>query len=111
MIASFFNIVGKIGIVVSGLFLYRHVLLILIGPMLSILSEKVEKIYRNDPDFSPPIFSLKRMFRDVKRGLFLTMRNLSREIFFILILLIVGLFPGVGLITAPLTFAVQSYYA
>ena len=110
-VAKFFGIIGKILIVVSGLFLYRYVLLIIISPFLSLLSEKVEKIYRNDPHFNPPLFSLKRMFRDIRRGIFLALRNLSREIFYILLLLLVGLIPGLGLLTTPLTFAVQSYYA
>lgn len=104
-----FLIMGKIMIVVTGLFAYRYILLILISPMLSILSEKVEEIYLENPNQAG--FSIRRMARDIKRGIHITLRNLFRELGYTLGLLLLSFVPGASILTAPLTFSVQSYYA
>ncbi len=107
----FFMLMGKIMIVVTGLFLYRYILLIVISPMLSLLSEKVEQIYMDNPHHQTPGFSVRRMARDISRGVRITMRNLVREMSLTMLLFLIGFIPGFSVATAPMTFGVQSYYA
>ncbi len=106
-----FLVMGKIMVFVTGLFAYRYILLIVISPMLSILSEKVEQLYKDDPNHTMPGFSVTKMARDVGRGIRLTIRNLFRELSYTIGLFILGFIPGASVLSAPLTFAVQSYYA
>ena len=106
-----FLVMGKIMIFVTGLFAYRYILLIVISPMLSILSEKVERLYRDDPNHQMPSFSVKKLARDVGRSIRLTIRNLTRELSYIIGLLFLSFIPGASLFTTPMTFGVQSYYA
>lgn len=106
-----FIVMGKIMIFITGLFAYRFILLIVISPMLSILSEKVEMLYVNDPNHKIPGFSVKRMARDVGRSIRLTIRNLVRELSYTIGLLLSSFIPGLNVITTPLTFGVQSFYA
>ena len=107
----FFMMMGKIMLFITGLFAYRYILLIVISPMLSILSEKVEQLYMDNPDHQMPGFSVRKLARDVSRGIRLTIRNLIRELSYTIALFLLGFIPGASVFTTPLTFGVQSYYA
>ncbi|HHB78554.1 MAG TPA: EI24 domain-containing protein [Saprospiraceae bacterium] len=111
IVQTFFRIMGKILIVVTGLFAYRYILLIAISPLLSLLSEKVEQIYLDNPNHQEAGFSLRRLARDIKRGISLTLRNFTRELFYTMMLFLLSFIPGASVFTTPMTFGVQSFYA
>jgi CysZ protein len=76
---------------------------------MSPLSEKIEARISNS-SFQQD-FSLKRILHEALRGVRIALRNIVREIFYSLILLILSFVPVVGIITAPALFMVQAYYA
>ncbi len=89
-----------------GLFLLKYLVLILSGPFMSVLSEKVEESMIGGQKKSA--FSIKRVAREFSRGVRIAIRNLFKELLFTVILLILGIFfapfSAVGL------FMVQAYY-
>jgi CysZ protein len=88
---------------------FKYVLLIVLSPFLSLLSEKVES--RLDGEHFSGKFSVSRALEEMMRGLRLALRNIWRELLFVLILTMLSLIGPLSLITAPLIFLIQSYYA
>jgi len=108
VLTTLFNFFGKIMLFVTGLFMYRWVLLILIGPFLSVISEQVEKIYLGTQGAE---FSLSRMFRDIKRGIRMTFKLIRKELKYTFLNFFLGLVPIIGIISYPLSFLIQGYFA
>ena len=92
-----------------GFFLYKYVILVLVAPFMGPLSERVESYLRGGSTKSK--LSFARVVREVVRGLRISLRNIVRELFFTIILLLAGLIPVVGLLSAPALFFLQAYYA
>ena len=103
-----FNIFGKIMLIITGLFLYRWILLIMIGPFLSVISEQVEKIHSGTEGAK---FSLIRMFRDIKRGIIMTLKIMVKEMKYTILNFFLGLVPVIGVVAYPLSFVIQGYFA
>ena len=110
------GIIGKlsdwtsgIALFVLGLFSLKYLLLIIVSPIMSFMSDSIER-QMND-NYVSPKFSLKTMISDLVRSLRINLRNLSKELIITIGLLIVSLFPGVAVVTTPLIFLVQAYYA
>lgn len=101
--------VGGAVIILLSLILYKYLIIIVLGPFMSPLSEKIEARISNS-SFQQD-FSLKRILHEALRGVRIALRNIVREIFYSLILLILSFVPVVGIITAPALFMVQAYYA
>lgn len=96
-------------ITVIGLFLYKYIILILVGPIMSPLSEKLEEGLSGDD--SGIQFSWIRMMKEMVRGIRIGLRNIFKEIFYTILLLIASLIPGVAFLSAPGIYMVQAYYA
>lgn len=87
---------------------YKEFVLIFFSPVLTYLSEKVEKLVYNQ---DPPSFTLKSMFYEIFRGIALLIRNLFFMLLFTLISWLVIFIPIIGTIASPiLILIVQSYY-
>lgn len=95
---------------IIGLFLYKYIVLILVSPFMSPLSDKVEK-YLMGENYNQIHFSFKGAVNDLIRGLRINVRNIFRELFFTILLLLFGLIPVIGLLSAIFLFALQAYYA
>lgn len=95
--------------VLLGLILYKHLVMILSGPFMSPLSEKVENYVTGHTPNKPVGFvgNLKTMIR----GLRIAVRLILREIFFTIPLLLLSFIPGLNLVTTALLFLLQAYYA
>lgn len=100
---------GGILIFILGVLSLKYIVLIVVAPFMSILSEKIEAKVTGYK--SNATFSLNKAIKDMLRGLRLALRNISRELFFTLILILVGFIPLVGVVSSILIFLVQSYYA
>lgn len=107
-IASIGSVLGKVVSIVGSLFLFKYLVLITSAPFMSLLSEKVEEIEFGESETQ---WSLSSLFTDLIRGIRISLRNIIREIFYVLVLMIVGLFPVIGIFSVVLTFLVQAYYA
>lgn len=101
--------VGRFMVLGIGLVIFKYLLLIILAPFMSILSERVERDLRNFTADVP--FTVNRLIKDTARGLRLSIRNILRELFWVIVLSMLGLF-GVTTIFIPvLIFLVQSYFA
>jgi len=88
--------------------LFKYIMLIISAPIMSLVSEKIE--LHGTGRKSPP-FSLGEAIKSMIRGARVALRNISRELIFTGVLLLISLIPVVGLVSAVLIFAVQAYYA
>lgn len=96
-------------VAILGIILYKYLLLICVSPFMGPLSAKVESIITGESSESK--FSLKQTSYELWRGIRLSLRNVTRELFLTLLLVILGLIPIFTIFIAPLIFLVQSYYA
>ncbi len=103
------QVFGGLVIVIAGLLLFKHLILIISGPFMSPLSEKVER-YLAGHDV-PMEFSLPEMLRQLVRGLVLGLRNALLEILLTIPLLLIGLIPVFTPFTTAGIFLIQAYYA
>lgn len=96
-------------IALIGLFLYKYIILILVAPLMSPLSEKLEEGMAGTSDGVE--FSWTRMIKEMLRGVRIGLRNIFKEMIYSIGLLILGLIPGIAIISAPGIYFVQAYYA
>ena len=108
-VATIAAILSVILIAASGLMIYKYVVLILVSPFMSLLSETVENYLLGNKESIA--FSLPRAIKETLRGIRVALRNLIREILLTLVLFIVGFIPVIGFISGPAIFVLQSYYA
>ncbi len=101
--------VGGIILGVFGMIVYKHLVIALLSPFMSHLSDRVETIlYPNNPTAK---LTVKRAIYEFYRGLRIALSNVIREILLVLFLLILGLFPIFSLFTTILIYLVQAYFA
>ncbi len=105
--ATISTYIGGLLILVLGLILYKHIVMALSAPFMSPVSEKVEAhllgatrhIHRNTT------------FRQqLARGIRISLRNLFRELLFMIPLLIISFIPVIGIVGTILIFLIQAYY-
>ncbi len=101
-------LVGALLIILAFL-LFKYVVMVIVSPFMSLISEAIES--QEVEEYSSRRFTLTGAISDLMRGLRIAVRNLSRELFFTLLILIVGLFPLTSVVAPFLLFAVQAYYA
>ena len=73
-----------------------YIVLMIMSPVLAYLSEKTEKILTGQ-DYP---FDIQQLMRDVVRGILIAIRNLFTQLLVVLAILIIGLIPIIGQITA-----------
>jgi CysZ protein len=100
---------GRVATIALSILLYKYIVLIVISPIMSPLSERIER--RAVGAFQSSFFSITSFAREILRGIRITIRNLSRELFYTLVLILLSFIPGFAIITSPLIFIVQAYYA
>lgn len=95
-------------LLILGYMTYKYVILILFSPILSHLSETVEKRIYNQP---PPPFSFKALIRDFLRSLILNLRNMLLTIIFTFFFWLLVFIPIVGAVISPiLIILLQAFY-
>ena len=108
-VAMMGSVLGGIIVAGSGLLVYKHAVLVLSAPFMSPLSEKVEQHLLGGTHTIQ--FSVSQMISDLIRGSKIAIRNITREIFYLLVLLLFGLIPFLSPFTAILIILVQAFYA
>jgi CysZ protein len=104
------EVFGGLFVVAIGLILFKNLVLVLASPMMSLLSDKVEKIVKGHS--SAAAFNLSQVLKDTLRGLRIALRNIIRELFYTILLFIIGLLvPILSPVTSVGIFLVQSFYA
>jgi len=95
-------------ILALGLILYKHVIMALSAPFMSPVSEKVEAYLLGEEANHQ---HRNTSFREqLMRGIRINVRNLIRELLFVLPLIVLSLIPVVGIIATILIFVIQAYY-
>lgn len=96
-----------ISMILIFFFIYKYFIFILLAPLLSLISQKVESRISGVVSSSGISF-----FGEIVRGLRINLRNLLRELLLTLVLLILSLvLPWLSWLTGALIFVIQSYYA
>lgn len=96
-------------IALVGLFLYKYIILVVVAPLMSPLSEKLEEGMAGTSD--GVAFSWARMIKEMLRGIRIGLRNIFKELLYTLGLLIISFIPGIAIISTPGIYLVQAYYA
>ncbi|MGL5963853.1 MAG: EI24 domain-containing protein [Fusobacteriaceae bacterium] len=87
-------------------FFFKTILLGILSPFFSYISEKVEK-YEDNIDYN---FSLKQNIYFVFRGIRIASKSFVKEILYTLAILLLGFIPVVNISIPILIFIVQSYF-
>ena len=109
ILESIISIFSRLALWIIVILIFKYIILIIVAPIMSVLSEKIEYYETGRPMDSS--LSIKTQLYLIFRGTRLAVSNLSREIFITVILLFISLIPGAIVITTPMIFLVQSYYA
>jgi CysZ protein len=104
------QVFGGLLVLLMGLLVFKQIIMVLLSPFMSLLSEKVEKQLLGESAANIP-FSLGRVVSDILRGLRLALRNIVRELGATILLLVLGLIPVFTPFTTALIFLLQAYYA
>ncbi len=100
--------IGYILISLLAVILFRYIIMMFLSPFLSPLSARVEHHYRQTED---PGWSVRQISSEIVRAIRLNLRNLIRELFYTLLLIILGFIPVIGWIAGALILMVQAYYS
>ncbi|MEM1217121.1 MAG: EI24 domain-containing protein [Bacteroidota bacterium] len=100
---------GGASLVVFTLLIFRYIVMGLASPFMSLLSDRLEQKLR--PDHPPTPFSWSRMLSDLIRGLRIVFRNITLELTFTILLLLLGLIPIFSPFVPFLLILLQAYYA
>ncbi len=99
--------IGGLLILVLGLILYKHIVMALSAPFMSPVSEKVEAHLLGETNH---VHRNTSFAQQLSRGIRINIRNLIRELLFMIPLLILSFIPVVGIIGTILIFLIQAYY-
>ena len=103
------SVFGGLLVGAVGLILYKNLVMALASPFMSKLSAKIEKNTSLDHDNAS--YTSGNMLKEIIRGLRIAVRNIIREIFFTVLLLLLGLIPIFSPFVAVFIFIIQAYYA
>ncbi len=104
------TVLGGILVLIIGLILFKQIIIIVLGPLMSALSKKVEHQLLGDK-FVEPKMSFGQNVSVIFRSLKIVLRNIIRELLFTLLLLTLGFVPLLSPFVAVFIFLLQSYYA
>ncbi len=103
------SILSALLLIALVVFLFKYLVMVIIAPFMGTLSEKVESILTGK---APPTVTPVQFVQDIIRGLRIALRNIVREIFYTLLLLLFNIVPVIGsIISTVLIFLIQAYYA
>lgn len=85
-------------------FVIKYLMLMALSPVLSIVSEKIEKVYneKSNADFS--------VMSSAARSVRINLRNMLKELILTILLLAMSLIPGINILTFVMLFLVQTYF-
>jgi len=106
-IHSFLNWATRFILWIGVGFIFKYIILIISAPLMSALSEKLEQKITGRAKKQ----TAKDQLLGISRGIKLSVSNIARELLITVCLLLLSLIPGVAIVTAPLIFITQSYFA
>ncbi|MBI5916055.1 MAG: EI24 domain-containing protein [Bacteroidetes bacterium] len=103
------QVFGGLLLLLMGMIMFKQIIMVVSAPAMSILSEKVENQLLGIDGGTK--LSIPQILSDLQRGLRIALRNIVREVFLTIILLLAGLIPLLTPFTTALIFVLQAYYA
>ncbi|HQI45993.1 MAG TPA: EI24 domain-containing protein [Bacteroidales bacterium] len=86
--------------------LYKYVVLMIMSPLLSIISEKTDEMITGNKYK----FDFKKLVKDIIRGHKIVLRNLLKELFFTFLFFFLSYIPIIGIISPCILFVISIYY-
>lgn len=102
----FFSMLSSVALAWICWIALKYILLIVSGPMLSVVSEKLEKRLANNSGMIGFSFATS-----AARTVRINTRNMTKELVLSIVLVASGLIPGLNMIALVLLFIVQAYFA
>jgi CysZ protein len=95
-----------------SLVFFRYVVLVISFPFMSKVSHQVEKILKGENANSQnEKFSVTSMLKDWSRGIAVSIMLFIKEMGWIILFTVLSLIPGMALVTGPIIFGFQSFFA
>lgn len=110
LVTKFATLLGAAATATFGFLTFRYVILIVVSPFMSPLSESVEKSMRGEKFHKEP-FSFKGVFKDIGRSVKISLRNIIRELLIYVLIMALTFIPIIGLLSGFLILIFQAYYA
>ncbi|GAA4110369.1 hypothetical protein GCM10022393_07380 [Aquimarina addita] len=101
------TILGGLLIAVLALIPYKHIVMALSSPFMSPVSEKIEAYLLGDIRH---VHRKTTFSEQLGRGIRINIRNLIREVLFVIPLVVLTFIPVIGLVFTILIFAIQAFY-
>lgn len=109
-IISIAKFISGISTAVLGLMLYKYIVFILFVPFLGPISEKIEE-HLTGEKAGYSFLNIKRLVKDVLRGLGISIRLIYKELVWVIILFILSFFPIFSPFIPILAFIIEAFYA
>ncbi len=109
LVAKIAGLFSSLLLAALGFILYKNLVMVLAGPFMSPLSEKVEHHLTGRK--APSTWNFIRLIRDLLRGLRIALRNIIRELLLTFLILLLGLLPVFSPFTSIAVLLVQAYFA
>ncbi len=106
MMDAFVWLTFKIMFFLLFAYLGGYIIIILMSPVFSYLSERTEKI-KTGVDYP---FSFRQLVKDVLRGVIIAVRNFSIEVILTLLMFILSFIPIIGWLAAIMLFFISAYF-
>jgi CysZ protein len=106
MMDAFIWLTFKIMFFLLFAYLGGYIIIILMSPVFSYLSERTEKI-KTGIDYP---FSMRQLGKDVLRGAIIAVRNFSIEVILTLLMFILSFIPIIGWLAAIILFFISAYF-
>jgi CysZ protein len=106
MMDAFVWLTFKIMFFLLFAYLGGYIIIIVMSPVFSYLSERTEKI-KTGVDYP---FSLRQLVKDVLRGVIIAIRNFSIEVILTLLMFILSFIPIIGWLAAIVLFFISAYF-
>ena len=111
LVVKLISFLGGAAVWAGALFTYKYIILIISGPFMSPLSERVEK-FLTGKELIRSGYHPIRITREVWRGIRIALRNLIREFALtVAIAICTGIIPFLAVVSGILVFMIQAYFA
>ena len=109
-IAAIIKYLGVALLFMIGIFFYKYLVFILFVPFLGPISEKIEE-HLTGRKAGYSFFNFSRLSKDISRGIRISLRLIYKEMLWLILLLLLGLFPLFSPFVPVFAFLIQAFYA
>ncbi|MEZ4907246.1 MAG: EI24 domain-containing protein [Saprospiraceae bacterium] len=96
--------------ILLAILLYKYIIFIILVPFLGPMSESIEE-YLTGQKVGYPFWNIKKLIRDILRGLRISTRLFVKETFWIIIISVMSFIPILTPLIPILIFFIQAFYA